>query len=452
MSQQLRREFSFRDLILFQITAVITVRWISFAAARGTSSISLWAISFVFFFFPLAYVVIDFTRKIPMEGGIYQWTKHALGPFHGYLCAWAYVVNNLFYFPSLLIAVGGYVAFMISGDDQTLQSNQKFALIFSLSSIWGILFLNLIGLKFGKWVENIGGLSIWLPCTMLIIFGVVQYIRAGSATAFTLSGLFPDFGKTDTWSAWANICFAFTGIELASTMSEEVHDPERTLPRSIYWAGFIITCIYALGTISVLIFLNPREINLVTGIMQAISKILSGLGLSFLTPIVSMLLAFGGLGTLGAWIAGAARVPYTVGLDRYLPSSLSKLHPRFGSPYVSLLVLGIISSVIVILSLAGTTVKEAYLKLSNATIILYFIPFCYLFVSYLKANPANKKMFAKLLAIFGLISTVIAIILACWPPSDTNFWSYERDVVGGCAILMLASLVFYYRGRKAAAV
>jgi glutamate:GABA antiporter len=449
MSQELRREFSFRDLILFQITAVITVRWISFAAARGTSSISLWAIAFVFFFFPLAYVVIDFTRKIPMEGGIYQWTKHSLGPFHGFFCAWAYVVNNLFYFPSLLIAVGGYVAFMVSGEDQSLQSNQKFALIFSLSSIWGILILNLIGLRFGKWVENIGGLSIWLPCTMLIVFGIVQFIRVGSATPFTWNGLFPDFGKTDTWTAWANICFAFTGIELASTMSEEVRDPERDLPRSIYWAGVIITCIYTLGTISVLIFLNPKELNLITGIMQAISKILDSVGLSFLTPFVSLLLALGGLGTLGAWLAGAARVPYTVGLDRYLPRSLAKLHPRWGSPYVSLLVLGVISSVIVVLSLAGASVKEAYLKLSNATIILYFIPFCYLFVSYIKANPAGKKRLAKLLAVFGLVSTVIAIVLACWPPSDTDFWRYERDVVGGSAALMLISLVFYYRGRKA---
>ena len=94
----------------------------------------------------------------------------------------------------------------------------------------------------------------------------------------------------------------------------------------------------------------------------------------------------GGLGTLGAWLAGAARIPYTVGLDNYLPKSLGKLHPRFGSPYISLLVLGIISSAIVILSLSGSSVEQAYLILCNAALILYFIPFVYLFLSHMYHN------------------------------------------------------------------
>ncbi len=119
--------------------------------------------------------------------------------------------------------------------------------------------------------------------------------------------------------------------------------------------------------------------------MQAISLIFSRMGLSALTrscPIAGT----GGLGTLGAWLAGAARIPYTVGLDNYLPKALGKIHPRFGTPYVSLLILGVISSAIVILSLSGSSVAEAYLILSNAALILYFIPFLYLFASHLVHN------------------------------------------------------------------
>jgi amino acid transporter len=450
MSEGLRREFSLRDLILFHITAIVTVRWISLAAARGPSSIGLWALSFFLFFLPIAYVVVDFSRKMPEEGGLYQWTKHTIGPFHGFLCAWAYVVNNLFYFPSLLVAVAGYLAFMMRGDNQALQNNKSFIIIFALSAIWLILILNYIGLRWGKWVQNIGGLSIWLPCSLLIIFGLVQLFRHGSATTFTLKNIFPDFKVLDTWSAWANICFAFTGIELASTMSGEIKNPERNLPRSIYYAGFIITCIYGLGTLSVMIFLGPGKINLVTGIMQAIGLIFDNLGLSSLTPAVSGLLVLGGLGTLGAWLAGAARIPYTVGLDNYLPKSLGKLHPRFGSPYVSLLILGIISSIFLVLSLAGSSVQQAYLVLSNAALILYFIPFVYLFVSHLAHNRRTMhKMIGYLLAAAGLISTVIAIVLACIPPPGTNAVVYELECVGGSAAFLLVSLGFFFRGRKA---
>src|SRR4029079_3239567 len=160
---ELRRELSLRDLILFNITAGVTLRWISFAASNGVFTLSIWLLAFLFFFLPLSYVVIDFTRKMPKEGGLYQWTKTTFGPFHGFVCAWCYVVNNLFYYPSLLVAISGYLAFGISGNSD-LQSNKLFVGIFSLGAIWLILFLNYIGLRFGKWVENIGGLSIWIPC------------------------------------------------------------------------------------------------------------------------------------------------------------------------------------------------------------------------------------------------------------------------------------------------
>src|SRR5437867_8734768 len=119
--EQLRREYSFRDLILFHITAIVTLRWISFAAARGPSSLSLWCLSFFVFLLPIAYVVIDFSRRMPEEGGLYQWTKHTLGPFHGFICAWCYVVNNLFYFPSLLVTVAGYAAFTMAANNEALQ-------------------------------------------------------------------------------------------------------------------------------------------------------------------------------------------------------------------------------------------------------------------------------------------------------------------------------------------
>lgn len=449
MAEELKREISFRDLILFHITAIVTVRWISFAAARGPSSIGLWVLSFFFFLLPIAYVVIDFSRKMPEQGGLYQWTKHTLGPFHGFICAWCYVVNNLFYFPSLLVAVSGYLAFGLTGNDQSLQDNKIFVIGFSLGSIWLILLLNYIGLKFGKWVENIGGLAIWIPCVLLILFGALYFFRSGSSTHFTLSGMIPDFRKFPTLSAWSQICFAFTGIELASTMSGEIKNPERSLPKSIYVACTSITAIYVLGTIAVMIMLPSEKINLVTGIMQAIQVILERVGVPSLTSAVAILLMLGGLGTLGAWFSGAARLPYSVGVDRYLPAVLGKIHPKYGSPHVSLLVLGIISSVVVIMSLAGSSVQQAYLAMGNASIVLYFIPFGYLFVSHIVLNlRSRRKLFPFLLACAGIVSTVIAIGLTFIPPADGNPAIYLLEVVGGSFGFILVSLIFYFRGKK----
>ncbi len=450
MSEGLRREYGLRDLVLFHITAIVTLRWISFAAARGQSSLSLWVLAFFAFLLPIAYVVIDFTRKMPQEGGLYQWIKNTLGHFHGFVAAWCYVVNNLFYFPSLLVAVAGYAAFTLVGDKQDLQNNIAFVRYFSLAALWAMLVLNLVGVRFGKWVQNIGGLSIWIPGTLLILLGIFQFFKAGSVTHFSLRGMFPDFGNYDTWSVWSQICFAFTGIELASTMSEEVKNPERSIPRSIYIACVILTAIYVLGTISILVTIGSENTNLVTGIMQAISAVLSSMGFAgWITP-VAVLLTLGGLGTLAAWLAGAARLPYSVGVDRYLPQPLGKLHPRWGTPYVSLLTLGIISSVIIWMSFSGASVKEAYTILVNACIILYFIPFGYVFWAHIWMNwKTDRKPLALVLAFAGLISTITAIVFSCIPaPGTEHPGIYVLEVVGGSFGLVIVSMILYWNARR----
>jgi amino acid transporter len=444
MSADLRREFSLRDLVLFHTAAIVTVRWISFSAARGPSSLTLWALSFFLFFLPIAHVVVRFTRVLPKEGGLYQWTKSSLGPFHGFLCAWSYFVSNLFYFPSLLLAVSGYAAFALRGDDQALQNNTTFALLFTLSTILIVMMLNIIGLKFGKWVENLGGLAIWIPCGILILLGLLLYLRNGTAMSFAVPNLLPDIRKFDTFTAWGNICFAFAGIELAATMGDEVKEAGSNLPRSVYIAGVVITGIYILCTLVLLLFLDPAHINLITGILQAIAKILAAAHLSFLTPVIAVLLTIGGLGTLGAWFAGAARLPFSVGVDRYLPTSLGRVHPRWHTPYVALIVQGVLACVIVMMSLSGgATVKEAYVELCNATLILFFIPYVYIFVAFLR-HAEGRAPLSSILGVCGLLSTCVSIFMAAWPPSDVNAVRYLIGVVGGTLVLLAAAVALYW--------
>ncbi|HEY4491124.1 MAG TPA: amino acid permease, partial [Acidobacteriota bacterium] len=169
-----------------------------------------------------------------------------------------------------------------------------------------------------------------------------------------------------------------------------------------------------------------------------------------LTSPVAVLLTLGGLGTLAAWIAGAARLPYSVGVDRYLPQVLGKLHPKWGTPYVSLLALGILSSIITLLSFQGASVKEAYLKLANACLILYFIPFVYLFLAYIWFNAKQTRSGIRfLLCVVGIISTLIAIVLACIPPADTDATDYIVQVIGGSfGFVLVAVILFLFAKRR----
>ena len=98
-------------MVLFNIVAVASLRWFATAAAAGPSSITLWVLAGLLFFVPQGLAVSDLAARYPDEGGIYAWTKRAFGEGHGFMCGWCYWVNNILYYPNLLMStavVGTY--------------------------------------------------------------------------------------------------------------------------------------------------------------------------------------------------------------------------------------------------------------------------------------------------------------------------------------------------------
>ena len=85
------------------IVAVVSLRWIARSALVGPASFSLWVLAALTFFVPLALTLTHLARRHPEQGGIYAWVRRAFGPVHGFVCGWCLWVNNLFYFPSLLL-------------------------------------------------------------------------------------------------------------------------------------------------------------------------------------------------------------------------------------------------------------------------------------------------------------------------------------------------------------
>src|ERR1035438_925554 len=89
-SASLKRELRLTDLVLLQVLLIVGLPWIGYAAKLGGAHVALWLAAIAFFYFPLAGTVIYPSRRLPLEGGIYQWTKIGLGPFAGFQSAWNY--------------------------------------------------------------------------------------------------------------------------------------------------------------------------------------------------------------------------------------------------------------------------------------------------------------------------------------------------------------------------
>ncbi|MGH7151251.1 MAG: APC family permease, partial [Planctomycetota bacterium] len=253
----------------------------------------------------------------------------------------------------------------------------------------------------------------------------------------------------DTWRTWSSICFALAGLELASTMGGEIRDPSRSLPRSVYLAGGAVVLTYALGTLATLLLARSGPLSETRGILQAIERGFTALGLLAPVSVLALLLALGGIGNFGAWLAGSGRMPQAVGVDRYLPSSLARVHPRFGTPHVSLLWQAGISSGIALLAAAGSTAERTYRVLNDATTVLYFIPYLYLFAAHfrlVRLDPSRRPAFL-VPACLGFLSTLLAVALALYSPDGQG--AHVAKVLGGAgAFLGIAGVLYAWARRR----
>src|ERR671911_2797607 len=194
---ELPRVLTLRDLVLFNIVALLSLRWTATAAAAGPSSLSMWVLAALFFFLPQGLAVSDLSARFPEEGGIYHWTKRTFGEGHGFLCGWCYWVNNILYYPNLLMstAVVGTYAFGRGGTG--LESNWSYVLPATLGALWLAVGLNVVGLRTGRWLQNFGAIGAYLPGVLLVALGTYAVFTRPPATPMTLRTLAPDLAD---WS------------------------------------------------------------------------------------------------------------------------------------------------------------------------------------------------------------------------------------------------------------
>jgi glutamate:GABA antiporter len=140
----------------------------------------------------------------------------------------------------------------------------------TLGTLWVAVLINIVGLGTGKWLQNAGGVGTYVPGLILILLGVYGAMTAPPANELSLASLKPDLNNFPALNLLASIAFAFAGLELASTMADEVEDPRRNLPRSIFISGPLIAIVYIVGTAAVLWWLPNKDVNVVSGFLQAI--------------------------------------------------------------------------------------------------------------------------------------------------------------------------------------
>ena len=433
----LRPELGLRDLTLFAVSCVTSARWIPIAAHAGSGSITLWLLAAIFFMAPLTVAVAALVAKYPGTGGLYLWTREDFGAWPGFLCFWVYWIGIAFLFPTAALLYVRVGFSMFGPTIARLGDNRYYLLAATVALIWVALGSNLVGLKIGKWTENIGALATWAAGVILVVVAWLVWMRRGSATPMHI---FPKW-SWGTINFWAVIAYATSGIECAGMMGAEIRDPERTMRRAGWIASGFAMAFYVSATIAFLVVLSPENITELNGFAEMGDSAGLLLGAAWLSPLIALLVVASGVGFVGGLGTATSRLPFAAGVDHLLPAAFGKVHPRWGTPYVSILVLGLVATFLLIIYQLGDSMRVAYDELVSMMVIAGFLPYLYMFGSAWKAGK-------RLSAISGGAITALALLCTVVPPDEiTNAWRFEGKLAAG-TLAMVASAWFLYSRNK----
>ena len=453
----LKRALGLRDLVFFYIACIVSLSSVAQVAQFGFASLTLYALAIVTFLIPSGLVVAELHAREPGEGGLYLWTRSAFGDLHGFVAAWSYWLANVVFLPTVALLISRSALHVFGSDALELADSALYNAVVCLAILWVLTLLNVGGMERAKWIQNVGGAASAGAVLLLVVAAVALVASGDSARLPTASDWLPDLTDLELLGYFAVVAFCFGGLELAPIMAGEIDRPASTVPRAILITSVAVGIINVAGTFALLVALPEGDVGIIEGVAQAFTALDASLGIPGLGVLGALLVTGSTLGLFGSWMTGNARIPFVIGVAHYLPPAFAKVHPRYGSPWVSLLVQAALLTVLLLMSVAGSTIEEAFLVLLDMSIVLYYIPFLYLFAAFARLMLVADDG-PRLLAIFGsrpaiatvagvgFAITLLSTVAASVPTGEVaQPGLFLLKVVGGSAALIALGLVFYAR-------
>jgi glutamate:GABA antiporter len=262
------------DLLLFSVSAVLTIDTLASAASMGVSWFSWWAITMLFFFVPYGLMTAELGAAWPGEGGIYIWVREAMGPRAGSIAAWFYWINNAYWTASVYMAFGAtFHAIFVKGRvGEGLAQGPGAAWLQAWIAIvltWLTVAVGIVRLDVSKWLPNVGAV---VKASIFVSLGVLGLASLGagrpSANAFTLAGVLPRW--SDSLAFLPVLLYNAMGFELMSAAGDEMKDPQRDVPRVTLFTGLVIAVVYTLGILGILLAVPLEKLSLATGTWDAL--------------------------------------------------------------------------------------------------------------------------------------------------------------------------------------
>ena len=447
------------------VAAVVSLRGLPMMAKEGLSMIFYILFAAVMFLIPASLVAAELGGAFSKEGGgVYTWIKAAFGSKWGFTAIWLQWIQNVVWYPTVLGFAAGALAYMFMKPE--LANNGVYTGIVILVCYWLATFLTLAGSNVASCVTKYGVLlGTVLPGVVIIVLGLLwvgqghplAFLEPGTATlaAEKLAGeapharLFPHLTGLGSVAFLAGIILLFAGVEVHAVHANELENPAKQFPESMFLASGIILVLFLLGSLAVAAVIPAGKISLTAGLMQAFQLLLDTFHLGFLTPVAGLLAAFGAIGGVMSWVGGPSKGLLETARQGEIPPFMAKVNKN-GVQVNILLIQAVIVSALAGLYFIMDNVSVAFFVLSAMTVTLYLVMYIMMYAAAIKLRrtrpdlPRSYKVpggFAGMCVVagLGLLGVCFSLVVGFFPPSNLpvgNPALYVGLVAGGMAVFI----------------
>jgi amino acid transporter len=450
-----------------QILLVVGVTWSGTAAREGGTHVAFWLLGVAAFFLPSAAVVSYCVRIWPLEGGVYQWTKHAITPFAGFMSAWNFGAWAVLLLANLGISTATSLSYALGARAAWMTDSRAFVMALDVGLFAAILAINIPGFRIGRWIAHTGtGVMVLVIALLGILLFVRPHTSSGSVHVspqppFLLA--FPTLTLISL-NLFSKLTFnGLTGLEQVAVFAGETRDAARSILRSAWVAAPAIAMMYIVMSGSMLTYTAAEKIDLIGPIPQALAAAFPRESLNgsidwgtLLARFAIVALAISVVASYTVVVAEASRLPMVAAWDHLFPSWFTRVHPRFRTPTRSLTVIVLVSLVFSFLASAGTGAQESFQLLITANAVCYGVYYLLMFavplVAGTRVSPRpdlRPGIFLRAGCLSGIAVTLLSMVFTLVPIVDVPHpWLFGIKVaLTGLGINLLGAAI-YWRGTR----
>lgn len=414
--------------------------------AGGATPVALGIAGILFIFTALTYA--EGTAMLPEAGGSASFARHGFNDTAGFIAGWALMLSYIVTISISAFTIPPYMGFFW----EPLKDSPIISTVASMGIVMFLMVVNVIGVKETS-IINIGATIIDIVTQIsLVIIGFIL-IFDPSVVWHRIINNWPTTGNLVLGIALATI--AYTGIETMSQLAEETKQPEKRVPQALIMMIAAVLVIFA-GISIISLSAMPVEELAGKWSRDPVAGIVANLPLAFLRdtlkPLIAILAGTILLIATNAGIMGISRLAFSQGIHKLTPSALSRIHPRFKTPYISIILFSVVSLLVLI---PGFFAADVFANMGALYAFGSLLAFMFAHASILSLrvkkpelprpfklrwNLKIKGYELPISTIIGLVATSViwVIILGTQP--------YSRWV--GTTWMILGLIIFYIYRRK----